>query len=125
MTKLTSASGSAPASSAVVGAEPAAEPASSLLVSSVGTLAESSDVVSERLAMMRTNGRMRTTSRSPTLLVTEARMSCRALGASATGWSLSALRVIAWRSGPMMVPRSEASKRSGMAAKLASRSSAA
>jgi hypothetical protein len=74
--------------------------------------------------MIRTYGRIRTTSRSPMRVVLETRMTWRALGVSITGWSLSALRVTAWRSGPR-VPRRLASTRSGMAAKLASRSSAA
>ena len=90
-----------------------------------GTLAESSEVVSERFEATRTNGRTRTISRSPARLVVEMRISWRAALISPVGGSLSLLRATAaTRSLPVNVPRSAASTRSGRAAKLASPSSA-
>jgi hypothetical protein len=103
---------------------PGPEPDKSFLASKAGTLADRAEVDSARLDITRTNGRMRTTSRSPTRVLVDTRITCRALGVSGSGCSLSALRVTGCRSVPS-VPRRAASRRSGTAAKWASPSSAA
>ena len=125
VTKETSASGSAPGVSSAATALPRPLSISRRAGLNFGTLAESSEVVSDRFEATRTNGRTRTISRSPARVVVEMRITWRAALVSPERGSLSVLRVAcATRSLPVSVPRSAASTRSGKAAKFASPSSA-
>ena len=88
-------------------------------------LAVSSDCVSDRLADTRTNGRTRTTSRSPTRFMVVTRIIWRAPLASPAGGRRSLLRVPPGRSLPLIEPRMMFSMRSGRVAKCVSPSSEA
>ena len=93
VTKETSASGSAPGDSSAATALPRPLSISRRAGLNFGTLAESSEVVSDRFEATRTNGRTRTISRSPARVVVEMRITWRAALVSPVGGSLSVLRV--------------------------------